>query len=30
MEEWSSQRMQEGFTLVKAINDFVAAKKKNF
>jgi hypothetical protein len=29
MEEWSSQRMQEVFTLVKAINDFVAAKKKN-
>ncbi len=29
MEELSSQRMQEVFTLVKAINDFVAAKKKN-
>ena len=29
MEELSSQRMQEVYTLVKAINDFVAAKKKN-
>jgi len=29
MKNMSNERMQEVFTLVKAINDFVAAKKKN-